>query len=291
MPAEAPDRVGPFLVAKLRALGDRIGEVAPRVLASEDEEAVHDLRVAIRRARTALEVGSDVLGPFRANEVRRALRDVQRATGALRDEEVMLELVGSLGIHRRDVQAWIEARQRRERRLRSALRRSIRAGAVDRGRTLLDALLAFRINPSKERRLTKTARRAVDDAREELERIRGAPVDSPEALHRLRIAYKRLRYTVETFIHVLPGPARELAQSASKLQARLGDVHDADVAMSCVRRARTLTDSARAALLAGLQHVRDVRFAAYCKDIAPPPRPEPPLYASGAVALRKTSTR
>jgi CHAD domain-containing protein len=295
-------------VVKLLELDRRLEEVAPRVLAHEsDDEAVHDLRVALRRMRTLLELGRDVLGPFHADEVRRALRDVQRATGDLRDEEVLLALLGSLGVEAPDVAAWLDGRRRRERRLRRALVGLLRSGALDGGRRLLSALLAFRIKPSRDKRVHKYARRAVERARRDVDRRRGARTDDPEALHELRIAYKRLRYTVETFADVLPEDLAAIAQGAARMQSRLGDLHDVDVAIVCVRRARALTDESRAELLAALARARALRVAAYARhagdgrDVrgvsllaATAPR-EPPRRGTdqpvGVVSLRKISTR
>ncbi len=305
----ASDRVGACLVGKLRELEARLEEVAPRVLAHEtDDEAVHDLRVALRRMRTVLEIGRDVLGPFHADEVRRALRDVHRATGALRDEEVLLALLGSLGVEHPDVAAWLDGRWRRERRLRRDLVRLLQSGALGGGRQLLSALLAFRIKPSRDKRVHKYARRAVESARREVDRRRGARPDDPDALHRLRIAHKRLRYTVETFADVLPEDLAVLAQGAARMQSRLGDLHDVDVGIVCVRRARALTPESRTELLAALDReragrvaasgrlagdVRDVRGAALIA--APAPRDEPPRRGTdqpaGVASLRKISTR
>jgi CHAD domain-containing protein len=282
---------GPFLVAKLRALETRLRDVAPRVLASgDDAEAVHDLRVALRRTRTVLEVGRPVLGRFHADEVRRALREVMRASGALRDDEVLLELIGSLGVSHPDVQAWLDSRRRRERRLRGALSRALRSGELDRGRGMLEALLAFRVDPRRDRRITKFARRAVERARREVDRRRGARPDDVAALHRLRIAYKRLRYTTETFADALPGDLSALAQPAARFQGRLGDLHDVDVAIGCVHRARILSGEARAELLAALTREREVRLAAYQRELGVA-AVAPALQPVGTDSLRKISTR
>ncbi|MGO9839055.1 MAG: CHAD domain-containing protein [Polyangiaceae bacterium] len=285
--------VGPFLVDALRALDGRLAQAGRRVLAADDDrDAVHDLRVALRRARTALEVGRPVLGVFHADEVRRALRDVQRATGALRDEEVLLDLVGSLGMDRPEVLAWIEGRRRRERALRSALRRMVRAGGLDRGRRLLDALLAFRVRPSRDRRLTKFARRAVDDARRGVERRRTARIEDAEGMHRLRIAHKRLRYTVEAFASSLPPDLSALAQPAARLQSRLGELHDVDVAIACVGRARSLQGPAREALLAALARLRAERARACEQELGAPPGSVFWMrHPVGRDSLRKISTR
>jgi CHAD domain-containing protein len=287
--------VGPYVVAKLRSLEARLKEVAARTATSADDaEAVHDLRVALRRTRTVLEVSRVVFGRYFADEVRRALREVQRATGALRDEEVLLDLIRSLGVTHPNVGPWLEARQRHERRLRGALARRLRAGALEQGEALLDALLAFRVKPSRDRRLVKFARRAVELARRDVERRRGARTDDSEALHRLRIAYKRLRYTAEIFADVLPRDLAMLAQPAARFQGRLGDLHDVDVVAGSVRRARTLSDEARADLFIALARVRVERLAAYSREQgiqSVAPLAIAPAQDTGGDSLRKISTR
>jgi CHAD domain-containing protein len=285
--------VGPYLTAKLRTLDARIQAIVPRVLApTPDANAVHDLRVALRRTRTVLEVGRTVFGPFHCNEVRGALRDLQRATGSLRDEEVLLDLAGSLGISDASVPPWLEIRRRRERAMRRALVRLIEGGELDRGRRLLDALLAFRVNPVRDKRLGKFARRAVQDARRRVEGRRSARSEDARALHQLRIAYKRLRYVVEIFAPSLPAELTALAHTAARLQNRLGSVHDVDVAVGCVQRARALSLEARTALVAALSRAREERMAAYAREAGlVVPADEVPVHASGADSLRKTSTR
>ncbi|MBV9945748.1 MAG: CHAD domain-containing protein [Myxococcales bacterium] len=289
----ADPSAGAHLVGTLRALEARLAQTAARVVAATpDPEAVHDLRVAVRRTRSVLETGRAVLGPFHADEVRAALREVQRATGALRDEEVLLELVASLAVPDEDVKAWLETRRVRERRLRRALVRLVTSGALDRGRVLLDAMLAFRTNPRRDRRLSKFARRAVLRARRRSERLRMAPLDDAAALHELRIAYKRLRYVVETFAGVLPPDLAELARTASRLQTRLGTVHDIDVAVGSVLRARSLTDEGRRHLLAALERRREEGIAAYVREagLIVPDGPRA-AQAVGLESLRKISTR
>jgi CHAD domain-containing protein len=288
--------VGPFLTGKLRTLDGRLAEIAPRVLESTPvADAVHDLRVALRRTRTVLEVGRSVFGRSYADQVRGALRDLQRATGALRDEEVLLDLAASLPVSGPNLDAWLRVRRRREHAMRRALVRLIKAGELDRGRRLLDALLAFRVDPSRDKRLGKFARRAVVRARRRVERRRGARPDDPLALHQLRIAYKRLRYVVEVFSEVLPSHLMALAQPASRLQNVLGSVHDVDVAIGCVNRARSLSLETRRDLLDALARLREERTARYAREVglSVPQEQEvgAPVHASGTAALRKTSTR
>jgi CHAD domain-containing protein len=288
---------GPYLGARLRTLEERLRTVVPRIVSSaQDDDSVHDLRVALRRARTVLEVGRRVLGPFHCDEVRRALRTVQRATGVLRDEEVLLGLVASVCANdlvlATNLAGWIDLRRRRERGLRRALTRSIATGDLDRACRLLDALLAFRVEPSRDRPLTKLARKSMAKASRRVERLRVSSADDPPALHELRIAYKRLRYVVETFSETLPDEVAGLAQRAARLQNRLGAVHDVDVVVGCVRRARSLSIDARRQLLEALERARAERIAIYAKDAGVlPPAHDATHHASGTDALRKTSTR
>ena len=307
--ASTSGTVGAFLGAKLRALVARLADVSPRVLATDlDGDAVHDLRVALRRTRTLLEAGGPVLGRYHTKVVREALRDLLRASSLLRDEEVLLKLLTSLGEDRPDVERWLGSRLRRESSLRSALRRTLREdGGLEQCRGLLDALLAFPVKPSREKRLGKFARRAVEGAQREVERRRAAPLDDVPATHRLRIAYKRLRYTVEAFAEALPPDLAAIAQPAARMQSRLGALHDTDVALASVRRARSLTPLGREALIGGLTRLRAERAAACEQELGARSGAMLPVLASrparhagrsahaaqavGRESLRKISTR
>ena len=55
-------------------------------------------------------------------------------------------------------------------------------------------------------------------------------------LHNLRIAAKRLRYTLEIFADVLPPSISDIIEEITKIQEELGTIHDTDVMMALVRR-------------------------------------------------------
>jgi CHAD domain-containing protein len=51
-----------------------------------------------------------------------------------------------------------------------------------------------------------------------------------EDLHNMRIAAKRLRYTMEVFAPCFPGPTFDgLYENVKKIQEQIGDIHDCDV--------------------------------------------------------------
>ncbi|HEY8091614.1 MAG TPA: CHAD domain-containing protein [Polyangiaceae bacterium] len=282
---------GAFLAGKLRALQARLRECGPRVLDSKDDaEAIHDLRVALRRTRTVLALARPVFGRFRVDETRRALRTVMRATGTLRDDEVVLELLGAAGVAHPAVIAWMARRRQRQRRLRASVARLVRGGELERALVLLDALLAFPVDPRRDRRLGKFARRAVELARREVDRRKDAPAQDADALHRLRIAHKSLRYTVEAFRDELPDDLAALGPRSARFQARLGALHDVDVAVLFVHRARSLPPEAQAELQAALGRERIRRLSVYLREGGVVPA-VPRVQAAGADSLRKISTR
>src|SRR5438270_2818502 len=63
-------------------------------------------------------------------------------------------------------------------------------------------------------------------------------VDNPyhvRELHNLRIAAKRLRYTLEIFEDVLPEACKPMVKELEQIQEELGTLHDSDVRIALLR--------------------------------------------------------
>jgi len=74
----------------------------------------------------------------------------------------------------------------------------------------------------------------------------GQFVDEPyrvKELHDLRIAAKRLRYTLEIFEDYLPDFCKEAAKELAQIQDELGDLHDSDVMIALLRLCLGIQDS------------------------------------------------
>jgi CHAD domain-containing protein len=259
---------GPYVVKKLRELDAALIEAIPRVVKDADEEAIHDLRVAIRRLRTMLKMARPLFGRWHADAVRAAFAEVMRATGELRDEEVLEETLGDVSEHPA-VAGWLGARQGRERKLRRSVVARIERGDLDRARLMLKALLVFPFDPARDLELAKFARRTVERARRVVEKGREVPSDDMIGLHDLRIAYKELRYSIELLAEALPLDARAMLEPCVVFQKRLGEIHDADVALDVLRKARTLPDEAREEALDALRRVREKRLGKYLRELDP----------------------
>lgn len=245
--------IAAFLGPTLRGHAADARAALPRIADAEDPEGVHDFRVALRRLRSLLRPARAVYGRFHTDAVRAHLRAVADATGALRDEEVLAETVGELALPvaaARQRDAWLGRRAIQKRALRGALVRRVRSGEVDRALALLDALLLLPVRPDRDVDPNAFAASVVAKAESDVLRSLGAA--DPEALHALRILFKRLRYALESFAGLLPPDASERARKAARFQKILGEIHDVDVAVLTVSRARALPAPARGRVLTAL---------------------------------------
>jgi CHAD domain-containing protein len=257
------------LVAKVRAAAARVADSAAtpgRASAGYDAEAVHDLRVALRRLRTLLRPARAIYGKRKLRAVADELRRFAQATGVVRDEEVLHETLAALSLPRRTrraLDAWLRSRERHERERRVAAIAVFTSDAGLPTKPSLEAALTaleacVRSRREGKQSATSLAQRALDAA---IEGVRaagagGARTTDPLAMHALRIREKRLRYTAELFAEVLPGEAARLAKDAARMQKRLGELHDLDEAIVVVLQARNLPRPTRPAVLQALREAR-----------------------------------
>jgi CHAD domain-containing protein len=271
----ADDFLAPVLftfIAAVQREAQRMGATG----GAADPEAVHDFRVALRRLRTALRPARRLHGKRHLRAVEEELGRFARATGALRDEEVLRETLGALDLPppaRAALDAWLVQRLRQER----ARRR--RAGALiagaDRhpgvGPPLGTALAALERRLGRRRSEEHPARALAESALAEATaavaaRLHARPTDAA-AMHALRIRYKRLRYTAELFKPLLGEATSLLAREAARMQKRLGELHDLDEALTRVTRARALPRGARAAARRALLRLRARQSARLRRDL------------------------
>lgn len=258
-----------YVSKKLRDLDAALVTTIPRVVEhADDDEAIHDMRVAIRRLRTLLKMSRKLFGRWHTDCVRRAFADVMRATGDLRDEEVLEETLEDASDHP-SFSTWLAQRKTREEKLRRVVITRIEHGELDRARLMLKALLVFPIEPERDVELARFARRTVERARRRVEARRDVEVTDVLGLHELRIAYKELRYSIELLADALPIDARAMLEPATVFQKRLGEIHDVDVAIETVQNARGLPAEARAQALASLDGLRHKRIGKYLRELDP----------------------
>jgi CHAD domain-containing protein len=209
----------------------------PGVLADIDVEFLHDLRVASRRARSALGQIKKVLPKPEVERLAEELEWLGSVTNRCRDLDVyLLELDGYRKQLGDDADAIddLERLLRRERakalrRVRSALRSRRFDALVVAWRTVLIAApdgeepanAARPIAELASRRILRAYRRMADRG----SRLADPPL--PEELHRLRIDAKKLRYLLEFFSTLYPkATITSLVKELKSFQDVLGGFND-----------------------------------------------------------------
>jgi len=209
---------------------------------SPDRDAVHDLRVAIRRCRSVGAVMREVDPDPAWHELRRVPKKLFRKLGQLRDTQIMSQWVKEHGAENDKLRALLdEMFQAREpklteeavrlaekfdeknwKRLERRLRKRMRL--VPAGSLAAQCLAVERLNEAKG--LHAKAVRA----------------EKAESWHGLRIGLKKFRYTVES---LLPEQYAAWSGKLKQVQDTLGEVHDLDVLRAIIRQ-KASNDTAEA---------------------------------------------
>ena len=179
-------------------------------LRSSDPEYLHQLRVGLRRLRSALRAFRELLHRKEVKVVVRALRRISPRLGAARDWDV---LIGRLGTRAGPLKA-------KRDRARERARRAVRSRNF---KHVLARARALRVRKS-EQPLAKFGAAALERAHRKLRKQDFEPADFA-ARHALRIRVKRLRYSVEFFAPAFPRPRPYLADLKA-LQQILGELND-----------------------------------------------------------------
>jgi CHAD domain-containing protein len=230
----AETRAGLYVARLLVYLADATERAANRVADDNDPDAVHDFRVAMRKTRTLLKAARGLFGRSLVDAVRDGFTDVHRATNDLRDEEVFLQTLEELGLHGDEFERFLLARRARKEELHRGVVALVRGPKLKRAFEALRALAQTRAPRARDRNALALARKIETRAQDDVEDQRSADPYDATALHQLRIAWKNLRYVCELLGEALPPAARNLAEPASELQKRLGNLHDIDAALAAV---------------------------------------------------------
>ncbi|MEM9073950.1 MAG: CHAD domain-containing protein [Myxococcota bacterium] len=231
-----------------------------RMKRSDDDEALHDFRVAIRRLRSLARLHNRHLDDAVGKKRQRRLRNLQRMTGPSRDLEVQLEWVlrfeRELDGTEREGAAWVAARFRKALKggmdgVASAARKKF-AKLSSQLRPDLEAWTVALDEPQETYRVAVAglARAQAAELAELLDSVRS--VEDQEAIHDARIAGKRLRYLVEP-VRPWMGAAKKLVKELKTLQELLGDWHDMHVLLETLEGLNKKADSSAAEGIAALQ--------------------------------------
>lgn len=237
--------------------------------AGEDIEALHDMRVASRRLREALEIFEFCFTPKLYDRLYTRVRRVTRALGRARDADVTVDYFSKLLAGSQEVigqialQDMLRRRVKQQKRRRAEMQHDLDkvrpaelAARFEKAFAHLAQIPASR-QPRGSRTAVQLARRLFAQRLREVfacqRLVKGE--DDVNGLHNLRIAVKKLRYAMETLDFAAGAPVKENLKFFKKLQTVLGDLHDRDVfaEMTQSRVSKLKKQSFAAHLLNGYQ--------------------------------------
>jgi CHAD domain-containing protein len=217
-----------------------------------DTRAIHRMRIATRRLRELLPVLPG--GGEEASKINRRLRRITRQFGPLRELDVTAQLIDELRKSHRTHRAGLDRLARQVADDRAAMRERVVTKRASEERSRIARRLAA-LGDAVERRERSEVGESREHARawrwavqarvvRRADRLRLAidaagAVYLPERLHIVRIAVKKLRYTLE-LLEELGGASAADLRALKEKQDVLGRMHDLQGLMA---RARTLEAS------------------------------------------------
>jgi inorganic triphosphatase YgiF len=216
------------------------GANARGVARGGDPEYLHQMRVGLRRLRSALIAWRDLVPKKTAKPIVQRLRRLMPSLGAARDWDVFCEGLVRLGMQEPDRAPVMAPLLARARARRGAARRRARLAAAS---PKLQAFLLRALRWVDGRPWKENAARAEGSLgafagaalerlhRKALEEADGIDWNDAERRHRLRIRMKRLRYACDFFAASFADAAvRPYIRRLAALQDILGDLNDIAVA-------------------------------------------------------------
>ncbi len=212
---------------------DRVIKELENVRSSPDADAVHDLRVAIRRCRSVAAVMEEVDPDPAWPAMRKVARKLFRGLGSLRDAQVMNDWVRKLAPESDPVRPHLQAAfESNEPKLReNALRVAAKFDQKSWKRLERTLRQRSRLVPIGSLAAECLALERFESAREL--HAKALRTEKSKPWHALRIGLKRFRYTVEG---LLPEHYANWSGNLKRLQDMLGEIHDLDVLAEVVKK-------------------------------------------------------
>jgi CHAD domain-containing protein len=191
-----------------------------------DKNAVHDLRVAIRRCRSVAAVMREVDPEPAWHALRRVPKKLFRKLGELRDIQIMDQWVAEHGAENDKLRIALHTHfiEKEPKLLQQALRLANRFNAKKWQHLHGKLRKRIRVIPAGSLAAQCLAVERLNEAKEL--HAKALRADKPTSWHALRIGLKKFRYTAES---LLPEQYDVWSANLKRLQDILGEVHDLDV--------------------------------------------------------------
>ena len=239
-PAPETVEIGPMLADALTARWKAFAGQLARTRRRPSEREIHDMRVSTRRMIALLDILRDVLPQTDIPKVRRRMKHLLDALSALRDVQVQILHVRSLRRRFPDLDLYRTVLLVREKlMLKQAKTELVEVRVQSIKRTLLEAQEELKDvlgRPAQAGALRPMVMGMMARKFARAAALRpAASTGNIAAIHRLRVAFKQFRYTVEVLQPVLPAVDQRLLRAMSAYQGRMGAVQDINVLLSGIQ--------------------------------------------------------
>ncbi|HOJ01119.1 MAG TPA: CHAD domain-containing protein [Anaerolineaceae bacterium] len=204
-------------------------------------EDIHDLRVASRRIRTALSIFAPFFPKSKIQGWGSTIRSITSDFGKTRDLDVQIEFLENqlnaisdrkvrAGINRLQLRL-IQNRKKRDRKVKKHTTSLLKSKDLN---SLLNTMQRISQTPGEENYPVELYQLAFHTIYNALDQFLYYEVfiQHPENIHELhlmRIAAKKVRYTLEVFLPLYQGKMDAFLDIMKNIQQKLGAIHDCDV--------------------------------------------------------------
>lgn len=225
-----------YAAERASELLDKFASEVHKTSQHPDPEAVHDLRVAIRRLRQCLSVFEDSFPPESRESIAKKLRKLLGKAGEVRNFDIAVELLKKDAAAAPLLHAIRRDRDDAAGKYRHTLSKVDGRGAAGKWRHKLLGSAAEASDPkaiaAHARQLLPSLAAAFFDAGDRATQ----PSASPQALHKFRIQSKKFRYAMELFVPLYGRALDPRLAALRKVQTYLGEIND------CVATATLLAE-------------------------------------------------
>jgi CHAD domain-containing protein len=234
-------RIQKYASENILANTQNLLQTLERIQTRHEIEDIHDLRVASRRIRIALSVFNNFFPKRKVKTWEETIRSITRKFGKTRDLDVQIEFlesllatvpdrqlrVGILRVHLRLV-------QKRKKKDRTVGKRSddlLKNENILAMQGTMQGIVQTNTEDGYSPDLFQLAFHTINTALDQFLYYE-VFIHHPENIHELhlmRIAAKRLRYTLEVFLPIYQGKLEEFLNIMKIVQQKLGLIHDCDM--------------------------------------------------------------
>jgi len=246
--------IGDAATRILVAKSERMFDLETAATGGTDMDAVHDMRVASRRTREALDALAPAFKAKTANELEVISKTVTRSLGTVRDADIFIAEFATMAStvddpEERIALAYLVSRRQVERAVAlKRMRRRVRKLDLKQSRKRFSKIAAnTRTGPGRQPLVTLAEVVLRDRIDLVYAHLPDALVeDNAQEQHAMRIAFKHLRYAVETFASCFDSSFSYVHNTLIAFQDALGEIHDLDVFAGEIELSADLDDALQA---------------------------------------------